>query len=354
MGVEWRNALDSPTRTVIERQALRPFLQRQRWFGSKSREIKQARFTDWSAVRESSNPAFLSIVSLEYSDGRTESYFVPLALVGAEEAERMVNDRPAAVLARITGARKGAIVDAVYDDDTCGRILELIERGAELASARGSVHGLIMGRPLDLNGDRRWGRGTGDQSNSLAFVNDRYVLKLFRRMEPGPNPEYEIGGVLTRRGFTRTPRLAGAIEYLRPNLEPGTLAVLQTMVSHQGTGWEFTVDELRRFYERVSARVSESHGADGPYGGPPPPPPPPRLDVVQEELQTQLAFGASEGERLSARIEKLEIQLASAREDHSNRTPFDAWVVGAILLVTAVAAVLAFRRRRMVPAITDL
>jgi len=79
-----------------------------------------------------------------------------------------------------------------------------------------------------------------------------------------------------------------------------------------------------------------------------------RLDVVQEELQTQLAFGASEGERLSARIEKLEIQLASAREDHSNRTPFDAWVVGAILLVTVVAAVLAFRRRRMVPAITDL
>jgi len=88
------------------------------------------------------------------------------------------------------------------------------------------------------------------------------VLKLFRRMEPTPNPEFEIGSILTRRGFTRTPPLAGAIEYLRPNLEPGTLAVLQTMVQHQGSGWEFTVDELRRFYERVSARVSETHGAD--------------------------------------------------------------------------------------------
>ena len=269
MGIEWRNAFDSPSRTVIERQALRPFLQRQRWFGSKSREIKQARFTDWSAVRQTNDPAFLTIVSLEYTDARTESYFMPLALVGAEEAARVINERPASVLARITGARKGAIIDAVYDDDTCGRILELVERGSELASARGSVHGLIMGRPLDLDGDRRWSRGLGDQSNSLAFVNDRYVLKLFRRMEPGPNPEYEIGGVLTRRGFTRAPRLAGAIEYLRPNLEPGTLAVLQTMVRHQGSGWEFTVDELRRFYERVSARVSESHGADGPLGAHP-------------------------------------------------------------------------------------
>ena len=129
--------------------------------------------------------------------------------------------------------------------------------------------GILFEEIPNLSSDRIWTRGSGDQSNSAAFVNDRYVLKLFRRMEPGPNPEYEIGGVLTRRGFTRTPRLAGAIEYLRPNLEPGTLAVLQTMVTHQGSGWEFTVDELRRYYERVSTRVSESHGA---HPSPPAPP----------------------------------------------------------------------------------
>jgi hypothetical protein len=79
-----------------------------------------------------------------------------------------------------------------------------------------------------------------------------------------------------------------------------------------------------------------------------------RLEKVQGELETQLAFGASEGERLSARIEKLEVQLAAARADRSDRRPIDPWVVGAILLVTVVAAVLAVRRRRMVPAITDL
>jgi hypothetical protein len=58
---------------------------------------------------------------------------------------------------------------------------------------------------------------------------------------------------------------------------------------------------------------------------------------------------------MSARIEELETQLAAARaRDQSRGTPFDPWVVGAILLVTIVAAVLAFRRRRMVPVITDL
>ena len=79
-----------------------------------------------------------------------------------------------------------------------------------------------------------------------------------------------------------------------------------------------------------------------------------RLERVREELATQLTFGGSERERMSAQIERLETKLAAAQAEPSGRTPFDPWVVGAILLVTLVAAVLAVRRRRMVPAITDL
>ena len=82
-----------------------------------------------------------------------------------------------------------------------------------------------------------------------------------------------------------------------------------------------------------------------------------RLEKVRSELDTQMTFGDSERERLSAEIERLEGQLAAARAQAaapSARVPFDPWVVGAILLVTLVAAMLVFRRRRMVPAITDL
>jgi hypothetical protein len=57
---------------------------------------------------------------------------------------------------------------------------------------------------------------------------------------------------------------------------------------------------------------------------------------------------------MSTKIDRLETQLAAARADHSSRTPFEPWVVAAILLLTIVAAVLALRGRRMVPAITDL
>jgi maltose alpha-D-glucosyltransferase / alpha-amylase len=265
VGVDWQNVLDGGTRAVLERQALKPFLTRQRWFASKSREIRQARFTDWAPLRTGAAPAFMTIASVEYVDGWTESYFMPLALLGGEAAEAALKGNPTSVLARITGARKGVIVDALYDDDACDRLLGVIEKNSEVATSRGSVEGLrvrVNERPvpIDLPEPHKWVRGPADQSNSVAFVSSRYVLKLFRRVGPTLNPEFEIGRFLTQRGFTRTPDLAGALQYLRPGLEPGTLAIVQSMVTHQGTGWDFSINELRRYYERITPRVSGSEG----------------------------------------------------------------------------------------------
>ena len=60
------------------------------------------------------------------------------------------------------------------------------------------------------------------------------MLKLFRRIKPGPNPEFEIARVLARRGFSRTPALVGALEYERATLEPSVIALVQELVHHQG------------------------------------------------------------------------------------------------------------------------
>jgi len=273
-GVDWQTVLDGATRTVLERHALAPFLRCQRWFASKAREIRSARFTDWAPLRRGANPSFLTVVSVDYADGWSDSYVVPLALMSGAEADRAIEHAPSTVMARVTGARKGAIVDGLYDDDTCERLLATATRGEEVATARGSVQGTaVAGQQGPVGGqqaedDRRWVRPAGDQSNSVAFLNDQIVLKLFRRIEPAVNPEFEIGRFLTERGFARVPPLVGAVEYLRPGLERGTLAVVQAAVRHQGSGWEFTVDELRRYYERVAARSTSTDGLERQEGRP--------------------------------------------------------------------------------------
>jgi maltose alpha-D-glucosyltransferase/alpha-amylase len=240
MGVDWNNLLDAGTRHVLERQALLPFLRRQRWMAP-AREIRQVRFADWAALRGGQHPAFLAILAVDYVDGESEGCLLTLALLDGDAAETALRQAPGGVLARITGARKGAIVDGMNDRDTCEQLMALVDKGGTLPTRHGSVR--------------------GSQTAALPPVTERH-LKLFRRLEPTPSPELDIGRFLTARGFTRTPALAGAIEYLRPGLEPGTLAVVQPLVKHQGTGWDFAIDELRRYYERVSTRVNRADGGE--------------------------------------------------------------------------------------------
>jgi maltose alpha-D-glucosyltransferase/alpha-amylase len=269
MGVDWNNVLDAGTRGVIERQALLPFLRRQRWMVPAAREIRQARFADWSPLRSGASPSFMAIVAVDYADGSSESRLMALALVAGDRADAALQRSPGCVVARITGARKGAIVDGLIDDDTCDLLAAMIDGAREVRTRHGALRGTrTSSAEMDLQ-PGRWSRGQADQSNTVALLADRAVLKLFRRIEPSPNPELEIGRFLTERGFTRTPPLAGALEYLRPGLEPGTLAILQPFVKHQGTGWDFSIDELRRYYQRVVARVKRAdwkQGQEGPEG----------------------------------------------------------------------------------------
>ena len=104
-------------------------------------------------------------------------------------------------------------------------------------------------------------RGPATSSNSLLFYGQRLLLKLFRRLESGINPDFEIGRFLTEgQRFERIPRVAGAIEYHRAGSEPITLAILQSFVVNQGDGWHHAVDELGRYYERARGAALHRSG----------------------------------------------------------------------------------------------
>jgi len=76
-------------------------------------------------------------------------------------------------------------------------------------------------------------------------------MKLFRRLEAGPNPDVEVGRVLTTGGFARVPPLLGDLSYERPQEEPASVAMFQKFFHNQGNGWRVTVDELGRYFDQV-------------------------------------------------------------------------------------------------------
>ncbi|MCJ7829840.1 MAG: putative maltokinase, partial [Desulfobacterales bacterium] len=95
-----------------------------------------------------------------------------------------------------------------------------------------------------------------EQSNTSVIYGDRFILKLIRRVEPGVNPDLEIGRYLTARGFAHTPPVAGALEYKINRSTPMTLAILQGFVRNQGDAWCHTLDRLGHFFELASAQHS--------------------------------------------------------------------------------------------------
>ena len=83
----------------------------------------------------------------------------------------------------------------------------------------------------------------------------RLILKVFRRVEPGINPDFEIGRFLGERTHSTASRRSPArssTTAARPS--PTSLAILQELVPNQGNGWEHALHELRGYYERVARR----------------------------------------------------------------------------------------------------
>uniref|UniRef100_UPI002ACF08EF putative maltokinase n=1 Tax=Chloroflexus sp. TaxID=1904827 RepID=UPI002ACF08EF len=95
----------------------------------------------------------------------------------------------------------------------------------------------------------------GEQSNSSINFGGRLIMKLFRKIEPGRNPDLELGRFLTEEvGFTHTPPVAGYIEYLRGKDEPLTLAIVQGYVQNEGDAFDYALDVVRRYYDTVLTR----------------------------------------------------------------------------------------------------
>ena len=257
MGAAWDTLLDGNVRTLIERDLLASFLHRQRWFGGKARILRSARFVDWGLLRRSPQPLFLTIVQAEFDDGGRDNYFVPLT-INTHAETRWVEERHAhAVLANITGARKGVLFDGWLDDRFARILLEAAEHREQIKTRRGSIRAVQTPSFAAWRGegDLPPRRARGDQSNTSLIYGDRLILKLFRRIEPGVNPDFEIGRHLTTRvGFARVPAVLGALELESSGEGTSTLAMLQQFVEGQADGWTHATDEAGRFYEAVENR----------------------------------------------------------------------------------------------------
>jgi maltose alpha-D-glucosyltransferase/alpha-amylase len=254
---DWKTVLAGAARERLEQECLPAFLPRQRWFGGKSRQITTTTISDWGRMGDHA----LTLIEVTYAGGDRDTYLVPLAVSIGAAGETISRSHGAAVLAAVTTPDgSGYLHDAMFDDEAARELLSLIGNTGEIQMQHGKVCGLPSVHFAELRGEEMLEprRGSAEQSNTSVVFGSRLILKLFRRQQPGPNPDTEIGRYLTEHsGFRAIAPFAGAIEYqpvARTADETAnfTLAMLQGLVPNEGDGWEWTLEELQRYFEQVS------------------------------------------------------------------------------------------------------
>jgi maltokinase len=261
-----RERIEAGDLAFLDGVGLLAALASQRWFGAKSRDVLDARVV--AAATAPGGPPLLSLAIVEVRFGLQTHELYQLAL-GFRPVEEGWRD---AVVAELGG---WTAYDALADPQLAREVVGLMRRGATMALPEATIafHGAGDGNAEagELGPSRPIGV---EQSNTSVVLDERLVLKIYRRLEPGTNPELELLRFLTERGFPNVAALVGWAETEGRPLD-ATLAILQRFVRSRGDGWQLALDTLVSEPDWLPARAG-------------------RLGEVTAAMHTTLASDASD------------------------------------------------------------
>jgi maltokinase len=149
----------------------------------------------------------------------------------------------------------GKELDALADARHARELVHMMRRGAIVRGGEGILEFRTVEGFASLGTELTTARLiTSEQSNTSIVFDDELILKVFRRLEPGVNPELEMLRFLTERGFENIAQLGGWYAYVGRPLD-ATLGVLQQYVRGAVDGWDLALDELQSGSDRFLSRL---------------------------------------------------------------------------------------------------
>ena len=287
-------------RDEIEHEILPEYVSTCRWFGGKSRTLRQIRVHEHSPVSSSPDAGQLWVLEVTYLDGPTEKYALPVKVASADKAKSISQTAPQAVIASFPDG--SVLFDAVWDGQFRENLFRLMLDHQSPNGRNGKLVGLMSPRIGKIDKVPPSNVLSAEQSNSSVLYADKFFLKLYRKLEDGMNPDVEVTRFLTERArFAHVPAFSGAIEYRREKAQPTVVCLLQDAVAAEADAWTLTLDAVGRYYERVLARKAELQNEKSPAAA----------------LIDDLVGGvyAEKTKLLGQRTGELHLALASVRDD---------------------------------------
>ena len=250
---------------TLDEERLRAWFVEQRWFGSKAQEVSQLNVLEGFRLRDEMPQLVLALIEARFPSGTHEVYQVP---IGVRPAREQWSERVIAEAGGLT------FYDALADPAHARELLHLMRAGVDVQAGEGMLGfrwsgsaaegGTVDVRPVGV-----------EQSNSSIVFGETLILKAFRRLEAGVNPELELLRFLSERDFPNIAPIAGWFQY-EGRLMDATLGVLQEYLAGASDGWEFALDALGTDPEAFLSQVrslgsvtGELHTALGSEAGDP-------------------------------------------------------------------------------------
>jgi maltose alpha-D-glucosyltransferase / alpha-amylase len=254
---------------------LRTYLERCAGADLRDPRLKSVRLADIFRLDAGGGSVFVLLARVETTGGQRRLYALPVVFVAGEKPPALRSVLAAVVLKGEAGTPvRGLLVDALDEPSATRTLLAFILDRAHSVGQTGELWAKASERSAAAASDLRvesetgaegsWRLGQGRSSAKIRY-GDRFVLTVFRRLDDGVSPEFEMGQYLEKDGGDNIPRQHAVLELQRGRMEPVTLGLLQAFVPHVDNGWDLTQRELGRYFERVLARSPTA---------PPPPPPP--------------------------------------------------------------------------------
>ena len=227
----WAPLFEGSARSQLESVILPDYLGKQRWFTGQSQSIESIRVLDW-VIGKTVNAALCS-VAVQYTNTSIETYSIFISIAIGKKADDITASSPNAVMSTIrTSEGDGVIYDGLSDPDVYAALIAFVRDGRNIATSRGEIRGV---------------------PSVTAREREQFTLKVFRRWDPGVNPDVEITRYLTEvMHFDGIAPFAGTVEYANQDGEPIVVGMLQVSVPNEGDGWTWTLEELERYFENCA------------------------------------------------------------------------------------------------------
>lgn len=255
VGEQWAEIFNKPTQIVLE-QHLLAYLKKQPWLRSKDSLFRIGSIEEKIPIHFGGKTAFLLFVRIEDDRGRKDTYALPVAF--SISSDEITNKYPKAGITQISlnkeTVTKGVLYDAFYEP---GFLNALLQNFIGNKNSPGQFGNLINRQEDEF---KELSSGTKesyaplikqtDKGTIEAFFGHEFVLKLFRNVEFGLNPEVEVERCLTRQKAPFIAPTLGTIDY-QQIADQYNFGLIQKNIENQSTGWQFTLNEADRFFERA-------------------------------------------------------------------------------------------------------